>query len=164
MLPIVLLVGLGLAITAVIIARHNYAVAAPAAEAPPVPDVPAPMPLLLTHAEPPAPDDPFAGGFADFLVRNGLTPNAKTTPAPAADPLALLNGTAVDPATLTELDGTEEALVYIYDAGQPEPQLALADNGDGTQTLTADGKVVAVLRAPGLTAADITLFQRPEGA
>ena len=73
----------------------------------------------------------------------------------------LLGGVYVDPAQLMDFDAADDTLTYVHDAGTPQPTLALTDNGDGTQTLTADGNPVAVLNtAAGLALGDIAFYER----
>lgn len=95
-------------------------------------------------------DDVLIGGAGDTL-----------TGGTGEDLFVLLDSAGVDPATITDYDAAEDALVVQYENGQPEPMLDLTENEDGTQTLTADGVVIAVLNASSLSTSDILLVQRP---
>jgi hypothetical protein len=98
------------------------------------------------------------GGRGDdaLFVGDGDT----ATGGDGMDDFFLLDGDAVDPATITDFDLAQDALIYVYDAGTTPPMLELTDNGDGTQTLSADNAAVAVLAASGLTVNDVVLFER----
>lgn len=98
-------------------------------------------------------DDALLGGSGDTM-----------TGGTGADLFVLLDGAGVDPASITDYDPDEDALVCQYDGSQPEPALELTDNGDGTQTLTADGIAIALLNASSLSVSDIALVPRGAAA
>lgn len=106
--------------------------------------------------------DVLDGGKGDDLLLFGAGDTA--TGGEGADDFFLLGGTAADPAVVMDFDGAEDTLVYVHEAGTPEPALTLTDNGDGTQSLEADGEVVAMLAATGLSAEDILFYERGSDA
>ena len=112
-------------------------------------------------------------------VADFTDPDACVAFVAATDADAVINAvayTAVDKAEededlaeILDYDPEEDAIVYIYDEGMPEPELTLTENEDGTQTLSADGAEVAIIAsaAVGLTVEDITLLEQssePEAA
>jgi hypothetical protein len=98
-------------------------------------------------------------GGADQPDAQSEGPNVSDSPENAPDPI-MIKGSAVDPGELIEFDSDTEALVLTKAFGAPDPTLGLTDNGNGTRTLTADGKVVAMISSPDLTEADIVFLER----
>lgn len=106
--------------------------------------------------------DTLDGGDGDDMLIGGA--GDTMTGGEGQDLFVLLDSAGVDPATITDYDAAEDALVVQYENGQPEPMLELTENEDGTQTLSADGVAIAVLNASSLSTSDILLVQRPPSA
>jgi Ca2+-binding RTX toxin-like protein len=103
--------------------------------------------------------DTLTGGAGDdtLILGDGDTASG----GDGDDLFYLLGAVYADPAQMMDFDAADDTLTYVHDAGTPQPTLALADNGDGTQTLTADGAPVAVLNAAaGLAVGDIAFYER----
>ncbi|MFC3616623.1 calcium-binding protein [Lutimaribacter marinistellae] len=101
-------------------------------------------------------DEVNGGAGDDVLFLAGLD---QATGGEGADEFVLLgNGTEV--VMINDYDDGEDALVYVYDAGEDEPVLDLTDNGDGTQTLTANGEPAAVVAAASVSLDNVMLVQR----
>ncbi len=86
----------------------------------------------------------------------GLAPEQ---PEPQAAPI-MLRGALVDPTELIEFDSDTEALVLTKAVGAPDPTLGMTDNGNGTRTLVADGRVVATIASDTVTEDDIVFIER----
>jgi len=96
------------------------------------------------------------GGDDELYIGNGDA----VTGGEDQDASVLLDSDDTTVAEITNFNLDEDAMIYVYDAGTPEPALILVDNGDGTQTLAADGIGVAVVAAPSLGVDDVILFER----
>ncbi len=103
--------------------------------------------------------DTLDGGRDDDVLFVG--DGDKATGGTGTDTFYLLDGDGVDAATITDFEAGEESLIYVYDEGAEAPEISFADNGDGTQTMSADGEEVAVLHAAEtLTQDDVILYER----
>ena len=106
--------------------------------------------------------DSLSGGDGndDLYLGDGDT----GTGGAGADDFVLLDGEAADLALILDYDAQEDALIYVYDEGEPEPMISVTDNGDGTHTIEADGAAVAVVTASSLSVSNIMLVERGSGS
>ena len=103
--------------------------------------------------------DVLDGGRGDDLLFVGKGDNAGG--GAGTDTFYLLGGDLLDPAEITDYSEEDEDLVYVYDEGADAPEIAFVDNGDGTQTMTADGETVALIQSSlTLTADNVVLYER----
>ena len=58
-------------------------------------------------------------------------------------------------------DEEDKDFLYVYNEGADASEIALIDNGDGTQTITADREIVALIQSSlTLTGENVVLYER----
>lgn len=76
----------------------------------------------------------------------------------------LIAGKAFWGWTITEIlndDEEDKDLLYVHNEGADASEIALIDNGDGTQTITADREIVALIQSSlTLTGENVVLYER----
>ncbi|MFK7753840.1 MAG: calcium-binding protein [Sedimentitalea sp.] len=101
--------------------------------------------------------DTLSGGFGNDILYVGDGDIA--TGDGGQDSFVLLDGDSTAVAEITDFDTDQDALIYVQESGAPTPLLALTDNQDGTQTLSADDIAVAVITSATLTIEQISIVE-----
>ena len=76
------------------------------------------------------------------------------------DEFVFLDAEIANPDRPMGYQAEDEKLVFVHDYDTPPPTLSVRDNGDGTQSLCANGKTVAIVKAPTLSVSDVAIVRR----
>ena len=102
--------------------------------------------------------DFLVGGEGDDMLVAGAGDTA--TGGEGMDVFVLVNDADTGLSVITDYEDGSDSLIYFYDESEDAPQLELEDNSDGSQTLMANGEVLATIEQAGLSLSDVVLMPR----
>ncbi len=99
-----------------------------------------------------------AGDGDDIIVAGG---NDVILSGDGADDIYVLDGAGENPAIIEDFNATMDEILFYKNAGDPDPDFALAANDNGSQTLFADGQPFVVIQGSTASLTNIRAVIQP---